>query len=134
MRLLQEYEQEITVMLIASKRQMQKTLLSVLSSKMFTNRLFAKVFDICEHLINANKEANVYSICELLSPAEQKDVCFLQECFITNINYKYYVQKIQEAYFDRLVESAKTLDDLAFVQQEREKYVDTSQLISISHN
>ena len=134
MQLLQEYEQEITVMLIASKRTMQKTLLSVLSSKMFTNRLFSKIFEICEHLINANKEVNVYTICELLSPAELEDVRYLQDSFITNVNYRFYVQKVQEAYFERLVEGARTLADLEFVQKEREKYIDTSQLISIAHN
>ena len=134
MRLLQEYEQEVTVMLIASQRTMQKTLLSVLSSKMFTNRLFAKIFEICEHLINANKEVNVYTICELLSPAELEDVRYLQDSYITNVNYRFYVQKVQEAYFERLVEGAKTLADLELVQKEREKYIDTSQLISIAHN
>ena len=107
MRLLQEYEQEITVMLIASDRSMQKTILSVLHSKMFTNRLFSKIFEICEHLINANKEVNVYTICELLTPNELEDVRYLQDSFITNVNYKFYVQKVQEAYFSRLVESAR---------------------------
>ena len=134
MRLLQEYEQEITVMLIASQKTMQKTLLSVLSSKMFTNRLFAKIFDICEHLLNANKEINVYSICELLSPNELEDARYLQDSYITNVNYRFYVNKVQEAYFERLVESARTLEDLENVRKEKEKYIDTSQLLSISHN
>ncbi len=134
MRLLQEYEQEITVMLIASQRTMQKTLLSVLNSKMFTNRLFSKVFDICEHFLNANKEINVYSISELLSPDEAADVCFLQDSFITNVNYRFYVDKIHEAYFSRLIEGARTPQDLEFIRKEQEKYVDTSQLLSIAHN
>jgi replicative DNA helicase len=134
MGLLQEYEQEITVMLVASNRTMQKTLLSVLSSKMFTNRLFAKIFDICEHFLNSDKEINVYSISELLSPSELEDVRYLQDSFITNVNYRYYVEKVQEAYFSRLIESAKTQKDLDFIRQEQEKYVDTSQLLSIVHN
>ena len=134
MRLLQEYEQEITVMLVASERSMQKTILSVLHSKMFTNRLFSKIFEICEHLINANKPVNVYSICELLSPNDLEDVRYLQDSYITNVNYRYYVEKVQQAYFERLVESAKTIQDLEFVQQERQRYVDTSQLLSITHN
>ena len=121
-------------MLIASKRSMQKTLLSVLSSKMFLNRLFAKIFDICEHLLNADKEINVYSICELLSSNEIEDAKFLQNSFITNINYRYYVNKIQEAYFDRLIADAKTQKDLDFIKNEQEKYAATSQLLSISHN
>lgn len=121
-------------MLIASQLSMQKTLLSVLSSKMFTNRLFAKIFEICEHLLNANKPINVYSISELLSPNESDDLRYLQDSFITNVNYRYFVEKVQEAYFERLIENAKTLADLDNVQKEREKYIDTSQLLSISHN
>ena len=121
-------------MLIGSEKSMQKTLLSVLSPKMFTNPLFAKVFEICEHLINANKEVNVYTICELLTPVESEDVRYLQDNYFTNVNYRFYVEKVQQAYFERLIESAKTLEDLEKVQSEREKYVDTSQLIAISHN
>lgn len=121
-------------MLIGSQKTMQKTLLSVLSPKMFTNRLFAKVFEICEHLINANKEVNVFTICELLTPVESEDVRYLQDNYFTNVNYRFYVEKVQQAYFERLIECAKTLEDLEKVQSEREKYVDTSQLIAISHN
>ncbi len=121
-------------MLIASDKSMQKTLLSVLSSKMFVNRLFAKIFDISEHLLNANKEINVYSICELLSQQESEDVRYLQDSYITNVNYRYYVEKVQEAYFERLVENAKTLSDLEKIQFEREKYIDTSSLLDVSHN
>ena len=64
MRLLNEYEQELIIMLLASERDMQKTLLSVLSQKMFLNRTFAKVFEICEHLMNSNKEVNVFTVTE----------------------------------------------------------------------
>lgn len=134
MNLLNEYEQEITVMLIASNKTMQKTLLSVLSSKMFVNRLFAKVFDICEHLLNANKEINVYSISELLTSKEAEDIRYLQESFITNVNYRFYVEKIHNSYFSRLVENAKTLSDMDNIKKEKEKYIDTSQLLAISHN
>ena len=43
MRLLNEYEQELIIMLLASERDMQKTLLSVLSQKMFLNLIFVAV-------------------------------------------------------------------------------------------
>ncbi len=121
-------------MLIGSQRSMQKTLLSVLNSKMFVNRLFAKIFEISEHLLNANKEINVYTICELLKNNEIEDVRYLQENFITNVNYKFYVDKIQESYFDRLIERASSQKDLDYIREEQEKYVDTSQLLSIAHN
>ena len=134
MLLLNEYEQEIITILIASKENMQKTLVSVLSSKMFVNHLFKKVFEICEHLINSNKEANVYSVCELLkNENEIAEVCLSQDRYVTNVNYKFYVQKIQEAYFSRLIQQAKTEADLEKVLKERSKYTDTSQLLSIAY-
>lgn len=134
MILLNEYEQEITTMLIASEKQMQKTLLSILSSKMFTNHLFSKIFQVCEHLFYSNREVNLYSVLELLSPREKEDVIFLQNNYITNVNYRFYVDKIQSAYFDRLIENAKTQKDLDFIEEEKTKYIDTSALLPISHN
>ena len=134
MILLNEYEQEITTMLIASEKQMQKTLLSILSSKMFTNHLFSKIFQVCEHLFYSNREVNLYSVLELLSPREKEYVIFLQNNYITNVNYRFYVDKIQSAYFDRLIENAKTQKDLDFIEEEKTKYIDTSALLPISHN
>ena len=82
-------------MLVASKRDMQQTILSQLSKKMFTNRLFAKVFEVAELLFNSGKEVNVFNIAEkLYGNEDKKNVLLLQENFITNINYKFYVNKI----------------------------------------
>lgn len=72
MILLNDYEQEITSMLVASDKDMQQHILSQLSKKMFTNRLYAKIFDIAELLFNSGKEVNVYSIVEKLSNNEDK--------------------------------------------------------------
>ena len=119
MRLLNEYEQELIIMLLASERDMQKTLLSVLSQKMFLNRTFAKVFEICEHLMNSNKEVNVFTVTDLMkNPKEIETVLFLQSNYITNVNYKFYVNKVHEAYFSRLIENARTPQDMNFIQKE----------------
>ena len=76
MILLNDYEQEITSMLVASDKDMQQHILSQLSKKMFTNRLYAKIFDIAELLFNSGKEVNVYSIVEKLSNNEDKQILF----------------------------------------------------------
>lgn len=135
MLLLNDYEQEITSMLVASKRDMQQTILSQLSKKMFTNRLFAKVFEIAELLFNSGKEVNVFNIAEkLYSNEDKKNVLLLQENFITNVNYKFYVNKIQEAYFDRITKNATCYNEIEKIQKEKEKYTDTSLLLDITHD
>ena len=134
MRLLNEYEQELIIMLLASERDMQKTLLSVLSQKMFLNRTFAKVFEICEHLMNSNKEVNVFTVTDLMkNPKEIETVLFLQSNYITNVNYKFYVNKVHEAYFSRLIENARTPQDMNFIQKEMDNFIDTTQLLPVSY-
>ena len=83
MRLLNEYEQELIIMLLASERDMQKTLLSVLSQKMFLNRTFAKVFEICEHLMNSNKEVNVFTVTVDVKNCSTKTLVIPEE----NVNF-----------------------------------------------
>lgn len=135
MNLLSDYEEELTSMLVASKKDMQRMILSQVTSKMLTSRLFAKVFEIAELLLNAGQEVNVFNIVEKLSNNnEKKDVLFLQERYITNVNYKFYVNKIQEAYFDRITESASKFSDLEIIQKEKEKYTDTSILLDVTYN
>lgn len=134
MLLLKDYEQEITSMLVASKRDMQQAILSQLSQKMFTTRLFAKIFEVAELLFKSGKEVNVFNIAEKLSSSEdKKNVLFLQESFITNINYKFYVEKIQEAYFDRITQKASSYAEIEKIQKEKEKYTDTSMLLDITY-
>lgn len=134
MILQNDYEQEIISMLVASDKDMQEMLLSQLSKKMFTNRLYAKIFDVAELLFNSGKEVNVYNIAEKFnSNDEKKNVLFLQENFITNINYKFYIGKLQESYFDRIAQSASSFNEIELVQKEKEKYTDTSILLDINY-
>lgn len=134
MILLNDYEQEITSMLVASDKDMQQHILSQLSKKMFTNRLYAKIFDIAELLFNSGKEVNVYSIVEKLSNNEDKtNTLFLQKNFITNINHKFYINKIHEAYFDRVTKNASSFSEIEKIQKEKEKYTDTSILLDINY-
>ena len=134
MLLLKDYEQEITSMLVASKKDMQQNILSLLSPKMFTIRLYAKIFDIAELLFKSGKEVNVFNIAEKFSNNEdRKNILLLQENFITNINYKFYIEKIQEAYFDRVTQNASSYAEIEKIQKEKEKYTDTSALLDITY-
>lgn len=134
MLLLKDYEQEITSMLVASKKDMQQNILSLLSPKMFTIRLYAKIFDIAELLFKSGKEVNVFNIAEKFSNNEdRKNILLLQENFITNINYKFYIEKIQEAYFDRVTQNASSYSEIEKIQKEKEKYTDTSTLLDITY-
>ena len=118
MILLNDYEQEITSMLVAADKDMQQHILSQLSKKMFTNRLYAKIFDIAELLFNSGKEVNVYSIVEKLSNNEDKtNTLFLQKNFITNINHKFHINKIHEAYFDRVTKNASSFSEIEKIQK-----------------
>lgn len=125
------YEQEIISMLLASDESMQNVILQSLSTRMFTNVFYRKIFEVCEHLQKSGHEINVYSVTEILNQ-NAEDLMSLQNNFITNVNYKFYVKKIQEDYFNRLSSSAQTLNDIDFIQQEREKYADTSCMLPIN--
>lgn len=124
------YEQEIISMLLASDESMQNVILQSLSTRMFTNVFYRKIFEVCEHLQKSGHEINVYSVTEILNQ-NAEELMNLQNNFITNVNYKFYVKKIQEDYFNRLSSSAQTLNDIDFIQQEREKYADTSCMLPI---
>lgn len=134
MLLLKDYEQEITSMLVASKKDMQQNILSLLSPKMFTIRLYAKIFDVAELLFKSGKEVNVFNIAEkFYNNEDRKNILLLQENFITNINYKFYIEKIQEAYFDRVTQNASSYSEIEKIQREKEKYTDTSTLLDITY-
>ena len=127
------YEQEIITMLLASDESMQNVILQSLSTRMFTNAFYRKIFEVCEHLNQSKHEINVFSVTEILNQ-NAEELMDLQNNFITNINYQYYVKKIQENYFNNLTASAKNVDDIDYIQREREKYTDTSCMQSISYN
>lgn len=61
------YEQEIISMLLASDESMQNVILQSLSTRMFTNVFYRKIFEVCEHLQKSGHEINVYSVTEILN-------------------------------------------------------------------
>lgn len=134
MHLLDDYEREIIVMILGDKCGNKEYIIKSLSTNMLVNRLYKQIFEICEHLLNSGKEINVCSVCEHLEVDKQRQLAKqLNAEFITNVNYKYYIEKIHEAYFDRLTDNAKTAKELAEIQKEIAKWQDTTSLVDISN-
>lgn len=132
--LLNDYEREIITMILGDKCGNKEHIIKSLSADMFINLLYKQIFEICEHLLNSGKEINVFSVCECLEVEKQQQLAKqLNAEFITNVNYKYYIEKIHEAYFDRLTDNAKTAKELAEIQKEIAKWQDTTSLVDISN-
>lgn len=132
--LLNDYEREIITMILGDKCGNKEHIIKSLSANMFINLLYKQIFEICEHLLNSGKEINVFSVCEHLEVEKQQQLAKqLNAEFITNVNYKYYIEKIHEAYFDRLTDNAKTAKELAEIQKEIAKWQDTTSLVDISN-
>ena len=127
------YEQEIITMLLGSDESLQNILLQSLSTRMFMNKFYSKIFEVCEYLHKSKHAINVYSVTEILNQ-NVEELMYLQNNFITNVNYNFYVKKLQEEYLNRLTESAKTIKDIDFIQQERERYADTSCMLPVAQN
>lgn len=133
MPLCREYETQILCMLIASEFDMQSVILNLLSKNMFFSTLHQRIFETCETLFKKNIELNVFSISEILEN-NVIELFELQKNYITNVNYKYYIKKIHENYFNSLIKNAESIEDMETIQDERDKYTDKSILQSISNN
>lgn len=132
--LLNDYEREIITMILGDKCGNKEHIIKSLSADMFINLLYKQIFEICEHLLNSGKEINVFSVCEHLEADKQRQLAKqLNAEFITNVNHKYYIEKIHEAYFDRLTDNAKTAKELSEIQKEIAKWQDTTSLVDISN-
>lgn len=127
------YEREIIAMMLGDRLGNKEFIIKSLSEKMFINRFYRKIFEICAHLLNSGKEINVYNVCEVLSEEETKQaIKQIYSEFITNVNSKFYIEKLQGRYFDSLVENAKTVKEMEDAKAEIEKWQDTTSLVDIS--
>lgn len=127
------YERELITMIIGDNWGNKEYIIKNLSTDMFVNKFYQRLFEICEHLFSSNKEINVHSVCEFLTKEEQRQALKqIYSEFITNVNYKFYLDKVHELYFNGLVANAKTLKDSEEAQKEISKWQDTSTMVNIS--
>lgn len=127
------YERELITMIIGDNWGNKEYIIKNLSTDMFVNKFYQRLFEICEHLFSSNKEINVHSVCEFLTKEEQRQALKqIYSEFITNVNYKFYLDKVHELYFNGLVANAKTLKDSEEAQKEIAKWQDTSTMVNVS--
>jgi replicative DNA helicase len=128
------YERELITMILGDKCGNKEFIIKSLSVNMFVNRFYKQIFEIYEHLFKAGKEINVFSVCEfLIEEEQQKALKQLYSEFITNVNYKFYIEKIHESYFNSLIEGAKTVKESEEIQKEIDRWQDTTSLVDIGN-
>lgn len=131
--LQEEYEKAIIVMILGDNRNNRQFIIPSLCKGMFLNPIYRKFFKVINDLFNANKDVNVFSVCEKMDLQEQKFLLFeLEKQFISNVNYKFYVQKLASAYIERLYTNATSSKEIDKINKERAKYLRHSPVSNIA--
>ena len=121
--ILFKYEREIIIMLLGDEKSKKRgRILKHLSNKMFVHKPFRNLFEIITDLYESNKEINIYTVMEQIDTDKRKDLEDLYQSYITCINCDYYINKIQEAYFNRIAEQALSVEMLESIKEEKVKY------------
>ncbi len=131
--LQEEYEKAIIVMILGDNRNNRQFIIPSLCEGMFLNPTYRKFFKVIKDLFSANKDVNVFSVCEKMDLQEQKFLLFeLEKQFISNVNYKFYVQKLASAYIERLYTNATSSKEIDKINKERAKYLRHSPVSNIA--
>lgn len=131
--LQEEYEKAIIVMILGDNRNNRQFIIPSLCEGMFLNPTYRKFFKVINDLFNANKDVNVFSVCEKMDLEEQKFLLFeLEKQFISNVNYKFYVQKLASAYIERLYTQATSSKEIDKINKARAKYLRHSPVSNIA--
>lgn len=70
---------------------------------------------------------------EIIGNEEQAKVIEqIYDEFVGNVNYAYFVKKLQNAYIDRLIKEASSTADLEKIQEVRDFCADASSIVHIS--
>lgn len=129
----EEYEKNIITMIIGDNRNNKQFIIPSLCENMFLNQTYRKFFNVIKELFDKNKEINVFSVCEKMEIDEYKQLLFsMNENFITNINWKFYVQKLAQNYIERSYANATTSKEIDKINSERAKYIRHSPVSNIA--
>lgn len=116
--LQRQCEQEILSMIIGDTNNNKDAIIESLLPEMFTDGLNRDIFDVCRILKKAGKEVNVYSLTEFLGEPEYKDIIqAMYAQYITNVNWGYFANQLQQSFFDRSAKEAETLADLQKIEE-----------------
>ena len=129
----EEYEKAIISMILGDNRNNKQFIIPSLCEGMFLNPTYRKFFKVISNLFDKNKEINVFSVCEKMDLQEQKFLLFeLEKQFISNINWKYYTQKLAQNYIERAYTQATSSKEIDKINKERAKYIKHSPVSNIS--
>ena len=128
---LLDYEREVITRLLGSKN--PKEIASKLCEQMFTDFKYRKVFKNCVDLINKDGFIDLYALTGMMKTHEQKELlATLEKEICTTVDYQFYVNKLHQDYFDRLVQEASTIAEMDMVKKEIERWTDLSVIKHIS--
>ena len=116
---IEEYEREIISKILGAHDDIRYQILNALEPEMFINLTYKKFFSIAKK----GCDVNFYSIIEKTSYEEQKQLLKdLQNEFVTSVNWKFYTTKIVDCYIERLIEAAKTYEEITKISEIKKKY------------
>ena len=129
--LYEDYEREVIIRLLKTK--FQKEMAALLSPEMFSSFLYQRVFKICQELIEKDGFIDIYQLTSQMKTYEQKK--FIEETekeLVVTANWRYFVKKLHQEYFDRLIQNARSVDEMKVIQQEIDRWTDISSMEHIS--
>lgn len=124
LELQKEHEKQIIIMLVGNSEFKQKNhILSHTCADMFIDKTFRTIYTTIAEMLKQNIELYSNNIIERLSREEQKRLIVeLDREYITARNCNFYIEKLQTAYFDRLLVSCTTLNGYKEIEKLQAKY------------
>lgn len=127
-----DYEREVITRILGHKT--PKEITSQLCEGMFTDYQYRKVFKNCVELIKKDGFIDIYALTGKMKTQEQKDLLdALEKEICSTVDYRFYVEKLHQDYFDRLIQQARTVDEMQRVQEEIDQWTDISAKKPISY-
>ena len=127
-----DYEREVIIRLLKTKT--PKEIANQLCIEMFTNLQYRKIFKHCIELINKDGFIDIYALtAKLKSPAQKELLDSLNKELCITVNYRFYIEKLHQAYFDRLIQQARSVEEMELIQEEINKWTDISIIKPISY-
>lgn len=114
---LETYEREIIAMILGDRNNNRNKIIDSLEVDMFTHKLYKNFFEQMKKLRDAGEEVNLFAVCRDISSKDKRElVKELQNEYLTNINYQFYVEEIQKCYLERKIAEAKSPEDVENIE------------------
>lgn len=134
-QLQNEYENSLIVMLIGTKDENKRShILEHLNSDMFIFKEYKEIYETIVSMKKNNIEIEIDNIIKRIKKESNKRLAAdLNKEFITAGNCDYYLEKIHESYFKRLLKECDSFEGYKYLEKLKEKYklkADTKKIYS----